>query len=145
MMKKRNLVCLYVSHHQGCGVKDIARDIDMNYSTIATSLYVAVQKGEMTSQPGYHQEYFCDMPRDVTDLEWNEYILSIIKKHQSLTREQLCKISGVSMYMVNKVTTRLKLLEKIETSTGSGIRYKQPKPPRRYMTIDEMRRRYDAR
>lgn len=138
---KRNIVLLYVYYHQGCEMKDIIRDIDMNTSTIGTSLDGGLKNGELTFAGFRPRQYYCTNV-DATSAEVNQYVFAIIKRYKFLTREKLCTISGLSMHTINRELTRLKNIGKVMTSTGLGVHLVEdtPAPVSRYQTLSPFQR-----
>lgn len=117
---KRNIVLLYVYYHQGCEKKDIDGDLDINSATIGTSLSVGVENGNLTYTGSRPRQYYCKQV-DATAAEISQYVFSVIKRHEHLSREQLCTITGLTMHTVSRELTRLKNLGKINSMTGHGI------------------------
>lgn len=120
----RNVVLLYVYYHQGCEIKDIANDLDINYSTIGTSLAKAEQYGEVTTTGKKPKQYYCQSV-DATEAEISKYVMSVINKYKHIRREQLTHVTGLSLHCVAKEVTRFKNLGKITTLTGQGIYLKE--------------------
>ena len=131
-MTMRNIILFYVQHHPGCEVKNVAADIDFAYQTIGTSLDVAVKKGECTSTGMNPKQYFSN-GITLTDEEKSIYVHAVIRKHKNVKRDELCKITGLNMYVLDKTLQRLRNLGKVKVRNGYGVKalveYEIPKDP----------------
>lgn len=122
---KRSIVLLYVHCHPGCQVKDIIRDIDVKPTTIGTSLYTGVTNGEVTFTGTRIREYYCKHI-DVTNAEKRNYVFSVIRRYENLTKNQLRRITGLKEREVAQELVRLKNLGEIRITNGVGISLVKP-------------------
>lgn len=119
-MTMRNIILFYVQSHPGCEVKHVAADIDFLYQTIGTSLDVGRKKGECTSKGRNPKKYFTS-GITLTEEEKAIYVHAVVRKHKRVNREELCKITGLNMYTVDKTIKRLVNLGKIRSRNGYGV------------------------
>lgn len=128
----RNLVLMYIKYHPECTVRDVHRDMDINYDTICTSVHKALEDGS------------CDAPRNqlyrksyTLKIEPNNdmlnYLLSIIRKHRNLTKAELTAISGAAASTVNKYVTRMKNLNRAQVD---GHKLSWPPKPKRGFYVE---------